>query len=677
VFSDEPISLPLDDELSIAAAATALVDFLESATSPLSVSIQGEWGSGKTTLMRLVQSELATRSGFKTIVVDSWEYSLGGDPTKLAEQITLSIIGAITEVTHSDRKLTAVAREVQNFLAKGTALFASFQGGDGELVKELLQHESDVTKRLRDAIASLTMEADGQRFVVFVDDLDRVEPAVAIETLEMLRNVLFVPNCCFVIAVDFDVVALGLQQRYSGGGYADEHVRRDYFDKLFQFSYFVSANPASARRMLRKGLYDTGYFSESESSDHENLTLGTILSLVRNNPRRIKRVLNSIQYRQLLDRLSGGYVAGGSTELRGANAILTTMTLVYPEFVRALMLDPDFKAPSQAHWRSLAQRGRPETASRPAWTEEWIELIRLAGHGYIASQLVDGLSAISELMERDRRLNFRVLLGISQFISPSIGEVGVGEGDFGETVTTPVRYGLRLLDRVSLSNDAKVLHLACQDGTVTRMMLERYPAISVDAVEMQRGLFDAAADVLRSLLDPLDRCTLSLRPIEDIDFYHEFDVVFSVTAFHWLGSGAYVKAYDALKPGGRIIVEQSMAGTYVELRNVLFRAALEFGLDLATDIDPFYMPTDEQLGAWLSGLGFEDVLVSVESDDVEDLDALYLDYAHSNAKAYLDRIQGRRELTSNILERFMEMCRVEGTGGTAQVGWVTATKAAK
>ena len=100
-------------------------------------------------------------------------------------------------------------------------------------------------------------------------------------------------------------------------------------------------------------------------------------------------------------------------------------------------------------------------------------------------------------------------------------------------------------------------------------------------------------------------------------------------------------------------------------------------MELATDVDPFYMPTEVQLGAWLSGLGFEEVLVSVESDDVEDLDALYLDYAHSNAKAYLDRIQSRRELTSTILERFIELCRAEGTGGTAQVGWVTATNPEK
>lgn len=677
MFSDEPISLPLDDELSITAAATALVDFLESATSPLSISIQGEWGSGKTTLMRLVQSDLASRSDIRTIVVDSWEYSLGGDPTTLAQQITLSIISSITKVSHGDRKLNVVAREVQNFVAKGSALFVAFQGGDGELVKELLQHETDVTKRLRDAIASLTTEGDGQRYVIFVDDLDRVEPAVAIETLEMLRNVLFVPNCHFVIAVDFDVVAMGLQQRYSGGGYAEEHVRRDYFDKLFQFSYFVSPNPASARRMLRKGLHDTAYFNERDSSDYENLTLGTILSLLRNNPRRIKRVLNSIQYRQYLDRISGGYVANGSVELRGASAILTTMTLVYPEFVRALMLDPEFTAPSQSHWRSLAQRSRPEAVSGAVWTDEWHELLRVSGHEYIASPLVDGLVAIRGLMAADRKLNFRVLLGISQFISPSIGEVGVGMGDFGSTVTTPVRYGVRLLDRVSLGEDARVLHLACQDGAVTRIMLDRYPAISVEAVEMQRALFDSAAITLQPFLDAPGRCSLTLRSVEDVDFFHKFDVVFSVTAFHWLGSGAYAKAYDALKPGGRIVVEQSMAGTYVALRDVLFRAALEFGLDLASGLDPFYMPTEGELESWLSGLGFEQVSVHVEADDVEDLDGLYLDYAQSNAKAYLEGIQSRRELTDAILRRFLEMCRAEGTNGTAHVGWITADKAAK
>jgi ABC-type dipeptide/oligopeptide/nickel transport system ATPase subunit len=674
MFSDEPISRAEEDELSIFASARAMVELIESTTSPLSISIQGEWGSGKTTLMRLVESALAERPGVRTIHVDSWEYSLGASTTKLAEQITMSIISEITKAANSDRNLAAIAREAQNFLAKGAALVVSVQGGDGATIHDLLQNETDVTRRLREAVASLTNDKGASRFIIFVDDLDRVEPAVAIETLEMLRNVLFVPNLCFIMAIDFDVVALGLQQRYSGGGYAEEHVRRDYFDKLFQFSYFVAPNPASARRMLRKGLHSMGYFSEHESGDYEDLTLDTILALVRNNPRRIKRVLNSIHYRQYLDKFSGGYVEHGSVQLRSANAILATMTLVYPEFVRALMLDPDFGAPSQVHWRALAEVARPVPDRAVSWSEEWAELIRFADHGYLADPIVGGLTAIRQLVGSDRKLNFRVLLGVSQFASPSIGEVGVGEGDFASIVTTPVRYGRRLLDRVAIKERARVLHLACQDGAVTREMLDRYPAATVHAVEMQQALFNAAKVTLHDDLQPGGRCTLSLQSIEDVAFYHRFDTVFSVTAIHWLGRGAYAKSYDALKPGGSLNVEQSMAGTYSHMRDVLFRAALELGVDLSRHVDPFYMPARDELESWLTQVGFDDVSVVVEADDVEDLDALYVDYAQSNAKAYLDTIN-TSSLRVRILERFLELCRSEATPGTAEVGWITAIKA--
>ena len=54
----------------------------------------------------------------------------------------------------------------------------------------------------REEFKELLEEADIDRLVVLVDDLDRCLPATSIETLEAIRLFLFVPRAAFVIAAD-------------------------------------------------------------------------------------------------------------------------------------------------------------------------------------------------------------------------------------------------------------------------------------------------------------------------------------------------------------------------------------------------------------------------------------------------------------------------------------------
>ncbi len=48
-----------------------------------------------------------------------------------------------------------------------------------------------------------------QKVVFFVDDLDRIPPGDAVEVLEALKNIFDIPNCVFILAIDYDVVVKG------------------------------------------------------------------------------------------------------------------------------------------------------------------------------------------------------------------------------------------------------------------------------------------------------------------------------------------------------------------------------------------------------------------------------------------------------------------------------------
>lgn len=79
--SDQPVNALDKDRLGYAAAIEALRDFLRNeATEPrITMAISGPWGSGKSSMMRMLQSELE-RIGFRTAWFNAWHHQQEGRP---------------------------------------------------------------------------------------------------------------------------------------------------------------------------------------------------------------------------------------------------------------------------------------------------------------------------------------------------------------------------------------------------------------------------------------------------------------------------------------------------------------------------------------------------------------------------------------------------------------------
>ena len=69
-ISDLPTS---NDLLGIDKYTKGLKSFIETCSTPLSISIQGDWGIGKTSMMRQVQEKL--NNNCKTIWFNTWQFS--------------------------------------------------------------------------------------------------------------------------------------------------------------------------------------------------------------------------------------------------------------------------------------------------------------------------------------------------------------------------------------------------------------------------------------------------------------------------------------------------------------------------------------------------------------------------------------------------------------------------
>lgn len=242
LWPDDPAETDL---LAFDAVAHTVADaLLDEALDPVALGLSGRWGSGKTTVLGLIQAELERRvvAPEKVLVIPTapWRYdpATGAKESFIAETLTAlsSEVGLSSAPTSRVSELLGRLRKRIDWgkalkLAARTSLAVQIPSID-ELLSLVrpTEGDSDDVRGLdafRDEFAELIASpnlAHVRAVVVLVDDLDRCLPETVVETLEAMRLFLAVPKMSFVIAADEDRVADAIRTRFRDTGRPQEHV---------------------------------------------------------------------------------------------------------------------------------------------------------------------------------------------------------------------------------------------------------------------------------------------------------------------------------------------------------------------------------------------------------------------------------------------------------------------
>ena len=432
---DTPVECKNDESLGLGNYADVLATFIRTCATPITIGIQGDWGIGKTSLLNMVIEQLLPTRGrtsrYHTIYFNTWQYS----QFKQEETLGLSILKGIMEeiklldtFRNSDNEqvkkaLAGFGRFVTNLsnqiVKKQTGLDVQRALEDSSGTDETIL-EKDIIYYLRkmkdefNRLVSALIEQEGDRLVIFIDDLDRIKPVKALEFLEGIKNFLDVENCVFVMAVDYSVIQSGMAEKL--GQTAQELQGKSYFDKIIQvpFNMPVSSyhtdryilsllgwdyNPA--KRKYYKQKRDTFYLkirdNELSSEDIEFFSNITALT-VGKNPRGIKRAVNyATLLKMIVEMKRKG--TGRKWTLDDAKLLypLTCMQLAWPELFahfseqpspRTIHLLEDFDYLNQIDGMDrLFKRvyNQEEVKSNiTGFFDEFITLIDLDGNGEIS-----------------------------------------------------------------------------------------------------------------------------------------------------------------------------------------------------------------------------------------------------------------------------------------------------
>jgi trans-aconitate 2-methyltransferase len=118
-----------------------------------------------------------------------------------------------------------------------------------------------------------------------------------------------------------------------------------------------------------------------------------------------------------------------------------------------------------------------------------------------------------------------------------------------------VSWGKKVLSRVELRGNERLLDAGCGTGRLTRDLLEALPRGKVVALDVSQNMIDAARNYLEP--DFGGRVEFVCCDLLDLSFENEFDGIFSTASFHWVldHDRLFRNLYRALKPGGWLIAQ--------------------------------------------------------------------------------------------------------------------------
>ena len=362
-ISDMPLNQSAND-FGTEQYVQGLVQFISHSAAPITIALQGEWGSGKTSLINRLYNDLCDDDkDFIGIKINTWEYSMLATPEETVVKIIAQLV---REISASDQKsqnsTLRIFKSIVNFsyrvgrealkIASPTAALAvegvgmPTELGDGS--KES-QHVtlSDLREALNQSIKKKiddTKKTEKKGIVVFVDDLDRLNPPVAVQILELLKNIFTLDNCIFVLAIDYDVVVKGLEPKFGKLSPVNEREFRSFFDKIIQVPFQLPVNNYQPMDFVLNSLESIDYITHEErcSPEVQSVIEKVVVSSVGKNPRSIKRLINTLSLNDCITRCCRP-TDKDPLDVKIVNFAFVAMQVCYPRIYNMLIVNPVFE----------------------------------------------------------------------------------------------------------------------------------------------------------------------------------------------------------------------------------------------------------------------------------------------------------------------------------------------
>lgn len=236
----------LYDKLSRERHIVSLTKIIESYQNGAVMALNGAWGTGKTTFVKMWEAYLKN-NGFNVVYYNAWKDDLSEEPllSMLRNLKTMTKNCNIENVLKIGAKiLTATISGTLSGLSNcffNEVVGGGVKGGVNQIEKiclDALEKEDGISSLMDKFRESLSKYIDkvsknGKPLVYFIDELDRCNPHFAVKVLERMKHMFDIRGIVFILAIDKQ------QLSYSINGYfgSDMINSREYLRRFIDIYY--------------------------------------------------------------------------------------------------------------------------------------------------------------------------------------------------------------------------------------------------------------------------------------------------------------------------------------------------------------------------------------------------------------------------------------------------------
>lgn len=298
-FNDSPITAPSEDRFGIDSFAQALARSISEMSGPIgsTIALNGPWGSGKSSAVNLIRHHLHSLLGKEKLAIIDFQcwWFRGEEALTLA---FLQTLYAALERSIGEKVKNLIPRIGKKLLQTGPVIghainlatggpWGSLVGKSVDFAKRFFTDSDTVEvlfQRLSDALAR-----QEKRFLVIIDDIDRLAPDEALLIFRLVKSVGRLPKVMYLLVFDRQLAEKAVNEKYPSEG-------PHFLEKIIQANFEL---PLPPRDDLNNALLNEIEQRCGAPRDPENLRrfmniFYDAVSPYLNTPRDLIRISNAI-----------------------------------------------------------------------------------------------------------------------------------------------------------------------------------------------------------------------------------------------------------------------------------------------------------------------------------------------------------------------------------------------
>lgn len=258
--------------------ARVLSDIVNTYADGFVLAINNEWGTGKTTFVKMWQQQLKNE-GFQTIYFNAWENDFDSNPlvALMSELETLTNAKNKKVFKSVVEKGAVLVKNIAPALAKSLIkkyvvdideiavdAIENATKASTEILEEEIKEYADKKKTIiefRKELEKFVKQADNTKPLIFiVDELDRCRPNYSVEVLEQIKHFFSVSGIVFVLSIDKNHLASAVK-----GFYGSEQIdSNEYLRRFIDLEYSI---PIPQTKLFNEYLFGYYQLNDFFSSD--------------------------------------------------------------------------------------------------------------------------------------------------------------------------------------------------------------------------------------------------------------------------------------------------------------------------------------------------------------------------------------------------------------------------